>query len=572
MKHPRWSVLRRSERLQDFYVATRVAGLVCAAGFAFVPVAARAQSTAPTMSTSAANAQLGPARRLSLSEALALAAHGSETLEIAKAGLLRAEGTQYQARSALFPQLTANVNYQKTLENQFAALSKRFATPSTGGNSGPDSSLATNPLTTIFASPYTATAQIVGQQSLYSGGRTRANIRAAAAGRESAAIGVVSTGAQVTLDVTQAYYDAVLSDNLVQIAESSLVQTERTLRQVQLTKQVGSASEFELIRARVARDNQRPQFLQTRTGRDLAYQRLKQLLNLPLDQQLTLVDDIELASDRQAALANPAPPTPTSLEVNVADVIATDPRVQQLVDSVVAGSDTATNGRASVRQASKAVEAAQQQLKATKASRLPSLGVSSTYQRLAYPKNGFPKSLADFYPNWTVGLGLSFPFFTGGRVKGEIMAAQASVIEAQQRLEQAKEGAALDSRQSIAQLQEAEEAWLASIGTSDQAARAYSIAEVRYREGISTQIELSDSRVQLQQAQANRARAARDLQVARIRLTLLRDLPLGGAGNSSAAAAAANAGSGGSGSATSAGTTQRTGISGTPTQPGGTTP
>ena len=46
-------------------------------------------------------------------------------------------------------------------------------------------------------------------------------------------------------------------------------------------------------------------------------------------------------------------------------------------------------------------------------------------------------------------------------------------------------------------------------------------------EGLSTQLELTESRVLLQQARANRAQAARDFQVARLRLTLLKDLPLG---------------------------------------------
>ena len=49
---------------------------------------------------------------------------------------------------------------------------------------------------------------------------------------------------------------------------------------------------------------------------------------------------------------------------------------------------------------------------------------------------------------------------------------------------------------------------------------------MRYREGISTSLELSESRILLQQALANRAQAARDLQVARVRLALLKDLPL----------------------------------------------
>jgi outer membrane protein TolC len=51
---------------------------------------------------------------------------------------------------------------------------------------------------------------------------------------------------------------------------------------------------------------------------------------------------------------------------------------------------------------------------------------------------------------------------------------------------------------------------------------------------VSTQLELSDSRLLLQQAEANRAQAARDLQVARARVALLPDLPLGGGGGSPA--------------------------------------
>ena len=66
----------------------------------------------------------------------------------------------------------------------------------------------------------------------------------------------------------------------------------------------------------------------------------------------------------------------------------------------------------------------------------------------------------------------------------------------------------------------------ASAGTVEQAQRAYQIAEIRYREGLSTQVELTDSRILLQQAQANRAQAARDLQIAQARVALLPDLPL----------------------------------------------
>jgi outer membrane efflux protein len=104
--------------------------------------------------------------------------------------------------------------------------------------------------------------------------------------------------------------------------------------------------------------------------------------------------------------------------------------------------------------------------------------------------------------------------------------AEANLHEAQARYDQLREFAALDTRVTINNLVQARAAWEASKGTTDQAARAYSIAEVRYREGISTFLELNDSRILLEQAVAQRAIAARALQVARIKLALLPDLPL----------------------------------------------
>jgi len=468
-----------------------------------------------------------PARALSLEDALALATGTSEGVGLARAGVTRARGQQTQAASALLPQVNTALNYQKQLQNQFQAITERFGGGGGGGGGEDGGDFADNPITRIFASPYTVTYALQASQPLFTGGRARAGLAAARFSRNVSELGVTSATAQAQLDVTQAYYDAVLTERLVAIAESSLVQSERTLRQVQLTFDVGNTSEFELIRARVTRDNQRPQYLQSRTQRELAYLRLKQLLDLPLEQPLTLTSAI------QETLAEPPPPAravaSTSLAVTRDEVIAQDPRVREAVRQVVADMDTTLGERVPVRQAALGVDVARQQLKAARGQRLPQLSINTNYQRFAYPDDGLPNSLADFFPNWTVGFGVSLPLFTGGRVRGEILAAEAGVEEARLRLQQAREGAELDRLQSLMRLEEAQSAWLASVGTAEQAQRGYEIAEVRYREGISTQLELSETRVQLQQALANRAQAARDLQVARVRISLLQELPLAGA-------------------------------------------
>ena len=104
--------------------------------------------------------------------------------------------------------------------------------------------------------------------------------------------------------------------------------------------------------------------------------------------------------------------------------------------------------------------------------------------------------------------------------------ARANLEEARLRAEQTRELAQVDARNAQLQLEAAEAVWQASAGTQEQASRAYQIAEIRYREGISTQTELNDLRIQQAQAQVNRAQSARDLQVARMRLALLPALPL----------------------------------------------
>jgi hypothetical protein len=129
-----------------------------------------------------------------------------------------------------------------------------------------------------------------------------------------------------------------------------------------------------------------------------------------------------------------------------------------------------------------------------------------------------------------VSASLQLPIFLGGAIKGDRMIAEANEREAEARLRQTRQLAAVDTRNAIDQLRAAEAQYAASAGTETQAARAYDIAQLRYREGISTQTELSASRIQLQQARANRAQATRDLQVARLRVALIRDLPLGGSG------------------------------------------
>ncbi|HZF66415.1 MAG TPA: TolC family protein, partial [Gemmatirosa sp.] len=284
-----------------------------------------------------------------------------------------------------------------------------------------------------------------------------------------------------------------------------------------------------------------------------------------------------------------------AVTVDPAEVLGDDPRVVGAVDSVVAANDTSARGRATARQSRENVVAQRNLLRVARAQRLPAVQLSSNYQRFAYPAGDgitFPSAFNQFFPNWTVTLGVSLPILTGGRIRGDVLVAEANLREAQATSRQVEELSALDAQLAVTQLQQAEASFQASAGTAEQAARAFGIAEVRFREGLSTQVDLADARILLQQAQANAAQAARDREVARLRLRLLRDLPLqsvqggaqagagalggrvgGGAGQQSvpgAGTGAANTAGNAAGSSfgqTGTGGTQPGGVGGT--QPGG---
>jgi outer membrane protein len=509
-------------------IAGGMLSLLLLVTIALLPNEARAQT--------AAGQNSAQPRLLTLDEAVRTAEAQSEAIHIARAGVQRAQGQQYQARSQYLPQINASAAYTRTLASQFSSIggtappvdtTKPLPPPApcdqyllgptatteerlAGLENASRCSLGGNPFSSFGSLGFGAKNQynlgLSFSQNLFAGGRIRAQNAVANAGRTSAEIELAAQRAQIKLDVTQAYFDAALADRLVALAESSAVQTENVLRQTQLARNVGNVSEFELLRAQVSSANQRPIVIQRQSDREVAYLRLKQLLNISLD-------------------------TPLQLTTAVDDSVAI---ASSLAAAGITGDTTADN-RATVREAAAAIDAQRGLLRIAKAQRLPSLALTSQYGKVAFPLNNFPQT-GDFRTNWTIGLASQIPLFTGGRIRGEQMVAEANVREAEARYDQLREFAALDSRVTLNNLFQARAAWLASAGTADQARRAYSIAEVRYREGISTQIELNDARILLEQAVANRALAARNLQVARVKLALLPDLPLQNTGATQAQA------------------------------------
>jgi outer membrane protein TolC len=510
-------------------VPPRLAAMVAMAAVAAVPAAGQEPAAGQAPGTSSTIQQV-----ITLEDALRLAEPRSEQVQIAEAGVTRAAGTRRLVQSERLPQLNGFASYDRALRSEFeglfdagtsepctplqvdvtapledrvAELERAYDCPPTQGFFGNGDG---SELDLPFGRANTYRLDLAFSQALFTGGRLAAQVRQARIRHENAGLSLTSARAQTALDVAQAFYDAALADRLVQIAEETYAQADRSLAQTDAQRQAGRVAEFELLRARVARDTLQPQVVRARAGREIAYLRLKQLLEVPLDQPLSL----------QADLEDPVLPPPARFAPRLVEIEA---RGEQPV-------------RVPVTQTANEVLAAEETVRIARAQRWPALFFTSNYGLVAYP-SGFPGS-GEWRTNWSVGASLSVPVLTGGRIGADVAIARAGVEEAAARLRLTRELAAVDTESARQELLAARAEWDASGSTIQQASRAYEIAELRYREGLSTQLELSDSRLLLAESLVTRARAARDLQVQRIRFALLPELPLGAGGTPIDAAAA----------------------------------
>lgn len=465
----------------------------------FVSAVARAlRRVLPTLSVvglcgSSALAQGPPAppRTLTLDEALTIAEKASERVAIATAGVSRADAGRALARSEGLPQLNGSASYDRTLRSEFAGLFDAGSSDTGGGDEIDFSNLP-------FGQANVYRVGLSFSQLLYAGGRVRAQRRQATLRHDSALLNLASANAQNTLDVSEAFYDAALTDWLVSIARETYAQADRSLKVTEEQRSAGRVSEFELLRARVARDSLQPRVVRAESNREVAYLRLKQLLDLPLNQPLTLTADLDL----------PALSPPTRFAARLAE----------------AETQTLQVFRLALTQVDNEVKVADQAVAVARAERKPAISLRSDFGLVDYPET--VPQFNDWRQNWTAGVGINLPLFNGGRIRANERIARAGVDEARANLRLAEELAALDLASTRSDLAAARSEWESSGSTIEQAQRTYEIAELRYREGLSTQLELSDARLQLAQSQVTRAEAARNLQVRRIRLALLPELPL----------------------------------------------
>jgi outer membrane protein len=445
-------------------------------------------STSPPKASSPvpASAAVQAGQPLSFEDAVNAAERAAESVTVARSEVDRAQAGVSTARSGYLPTVNGSASYQRTLSSQFDDIS--FGPPPMGMEDTVDA--------LPFGQPNNWNVGVQLSQPLFDGFRTRAGLRQAKAGVRVAKLGVQSTKAQVVLQVAQAYLDAALAQRQVEIAEVTLQQAEQTFNETQLGFKQGATPEFDLVRAEVARDNQKTLLVQFQVQRDVTLVYLRRLIGVPVEQPLSLTTKLD--GDDVEAVVGAAR--------GAAGIVATE--------------------RVAVAQAKEGVALREAAVDAAKADRLPTIAAVSDLGFVNYEKQPFNN---EWFTNWTVGVAVQIPIFDGFRRRSHIQATQAQLSGARAQLTEAHEVSQVEAAQARASVEASLKQLEASVRTVKQAQRAYQIAELRFQQGASTHLELVDTRVQLEQALLNQAKSARDLRVARLRQELLPGLPLGAA-------------------------------------------
>jgi len=413
------------------------------------------------------------ASTLSIEDALRMALGVSDEIAIAEGQVLRSEGGVWQARSEFVPTIGAQAVWQHQFASEYDGL---FG----GGGASID---------LPFGRPDSWRVDFRARQVAFAGGRVHYQTRLARAGLSASRLSEESTRASVVLSTARAYYDAVLGQRLLEIAEVALEHARVGL-------DVGRTAEFDVLLASAEAEQQKVVVIRARRLRDTSILNLAQMLDLP-------AEGLQLSSDLDADIS--------AVAAEVAGVGA-------------AGED---KDRLAFQIAEQSVTIAKAGVGVARSPWFPQVSLSGSIGWVSYPENVLPPVDGEAWSdNITVGMVIDLPIFSGGRIWGGLLDARGSLYQAQASLEDTEDMVALDTVDAHLELESALAQYDASVASVAQAERTHEIAQVRFSEGVSTQSELVDARLLEQRAQAALAQSARDLQVARIRVALLPALPV----------------------------------------------
>jgi outer membrane protein TolC len=458
------------KRLHYAIVAPAVAFL----SIAGAPAAgALPQSPSTTPSTAAASAPQGAP--LTLPQAIQEALDNNQRLAVAAAAVDEAEAGTRQASAHKLPRVDVSYLFQRTNNPVFV-----FGNLLRQGNFS-EANFDINELNNPDPiNNFTPSVNVV--QPIWTGGRISRREEAAELNVEAAGLQQARTRQQVVYDTVEAYSGAVLASRHLAVAEEAQTTAEAHVALAESMRQGGLVVDSDVLQARVRASEAREAVVRARSGLAVA----KTALNFVIGRDLSAPVALPEALDETAAA-----------EENLDDLVA-----------------TALATRPDLRATAVQEQAVGKNIDAEKANFMPEVAVS-----------GFAESSSDSMfgsqsGNWGVMVGANFTVFDGNARSAAVEGGLAQRRQIQQQALLLRRAIALEVTKAYYDVQAAGERIVQAETAVELARENQRLVENRYREGMSTSVELLDAQTQLTRAQTRVVAARRDLMLGRAALDL----------------------------------------------------
>ncbi len=291
-----------------------------------------------------------------------------------------------------------------------------------------------------------------------------------------------ATGQAVTRDVKKSFYLVLLAQKLVEANRQGLDVVKANFENVQAQFRNGTAAEFDVLRAEVQLANTEPLVISAENNLALAINALKNLLAIPLDQEVTCEGDLNFEEIPQEMVA----------EAKTKGV-TTNPTILQLTlqEAIL-----------------------EKNIGIERAGHYPVLNLVGGYAWQAQD-NTYQFGKYNWAKTLNIGVTLSVPLFDGRRASERVQEAIIDQQKVHYTLLKAEEGIKIQIQSAELKMAEAQKRIAGQEKNIEQAQKAVRIAQTRFKNGVGTQLELLDAQVAMTRAQTNYAQTFYDYLVAK---------------------------------------------------------
>jgi outer membrane protein TolC/AcrR family transcriptional regulator len=357
---------------------------------------------------------------------------------------------------SVYPQLSATAQYTRNIES-------------------PVFFLGSTQIKMGLNNVYTAALNL--NQVLWAGGKVSTGIRMADLYSKASDEQLKTAQKEVSKDVKQVYYSVLLAKSMTGIQKETLDLARQHLDTIEAQYKQGIASDLEVLRQKVEVSNNEPALTQAQNLYEEGLVELKNLLGLDPE------DDISLTDDFKCGAMGSEPITALYTE--------------------------ALQARPEYRNLKYQRDLAQEEVKIARADHYPYLSGYATREFQGQSESGFPGSAGQSWST-SAGLTLSLPLFSGGAVNSRTRQAEMQAEIAETNLKELERSVKIQVKEAWLTMNEASQRLLSQSTAVDQARQALAATETRFKNGLSSQLELNDTSLALNKSQTLYIQALHD--------------------------------------------------------------